>query len=280
MTTLRARGDILTRNRLGQPALWTHGISGDLPIVLVKVVEADDLALVRQVLQAQEYWRVKALAADVVVLNEHATDYLDEVHAGAVGAAGRRGVEHLARSARRHLPAACRRARGRRARADRIGGGGGPLGRPRRAVRAARPAGGRGGAAPRARVRGPRRPRAARNHRPAAAGHAQRRRRLHRGRTRVRHRARGRRRDAGAVVQHPGESRLRHPGHVIRGVVHLVGEQPREPPHPVRQRPGVRCHRRGDLRARRPDRRHLGRRRPGRRAGDSRTAGWCDTAPA
>ncbi len=84
-TTLRARGDILTRNRLGQPGLWTHGISGDLPIVLVKVVEADDLALVRQVLQAQEYWRVKALAADVVILNEHATDYLDEVHQALSG---------------------------------------------------------------------------------------------------------------------------------------------------------------------------------------------------
>ena len=34
-------------------------------------VEADDLPLVRQVLQAQEYWRLKGLRADVVVLNEH-----------------------------------------------------------------------------------------------------------------------------------------------------------------------------------------------------------------
>ena len=44
---------------------------GDLPILLVRVVEEDDLPLVRQVLQAQEYWRLKGLSADVVILNEH-----------------------------------------------------------------------------------------------------------------------------------------------------------------------------------------------------------------
>ena len=55
----------------GQAGLWPHGISGDLPILLVRVVEEDDLPLVRQVLQAQEYWRLKGLSADVVILNEH-----------------------------------------------------------------------------------------------------------------------------------------------------------------------------------------------------------------
>ena len=43
----------------------------------------DDLALVRQVLQAQEYWRLKGLSADVVILNEHPVSYLDEVHGAA-----------------------------------------------------------------------------------------------------------------------------------------------------------------------------------------------------
>jgi cyclic beta-1,2-glucan synthetase len=41
----------------------------------------DGLGLVRQVLQAQEYWRLKGLSADVVILNEHPVSYLDEVHA-------------------------------------------------------------------------------------------------------------------------------------------------------------------------------------------------------
>jgi cyclic beta-1,2-glucan synthetase len=68
-------------NELGQAGLWPHGISGDLPILLVRVVSDDDLPLVRQVLQAQEYWRLKGLSADVVILNEHPVSYLDEMHA-------------------------------------------------------------------------------------------------------------------------------------------------------------------------------------------------------
>ena len=71
----------LRSNELGQAGLWPHGISGDLPILLVRVVGDDDVALVRQVLQAQEYWRLKGLSADVVILNEDPSSYLDEIHA-------------------------------------------------------------------------------------------------------------------------------------------------------------------------------------------------------
>jgi cyclic beta-1,2-glucan synthetase len=69
----------LAANTFGQQNLWGHGISGDLPIVLVRVADATALALVRQLLDAQVYWRVKGLRADVVILNEHAADYLDEM---------------------------------------------------------------------------------------------------------------------------------------------------------------------------------------------------------
>ncbi|HET9327890.1 MAG TPA: glucoamylase family protein [Candidatus Eisenbacteria bacterium] len=78
--TLRAEPDYLARNRLGQSGLWPHGISGDLPILAVRVVEENDIPLVRQVLRAQEYWRLKGLSADVVLLNEHPVSYLDEMH--------------------------------------------------------------------------------------------------------------------------------------------------------------------------------------------------------
>jgi cyclic beta-1,2-glucan synthetase len=78
--SLRADAEILARNALGQPGLWAHGISGDLPILLLRVVNEDDIPLVRQVLQAQEYWRLKGLSADVVILNEHPVSYLDEMH--------------------------------------------------------------------------------------------------------------------------------------------------------------------------------------------------------
>jgi cyclic beta-1,2-glucan synthetase len=77
--SLRASADTLAANELGQAGLWPHGISGDLPILLVRVVRNDGIALVRQILQAQEYWRLKGLSADVVVLNEHPISYLDEM---------------------------------------------------------------------------------------------------------------------------------------------------------------------------------------------------------
>ena len=78
--SLRAGPEVLERNVLGQPGLWAHGISGDLPILLVRVVKGGDIPLVRQVLQAQEYWRLKGLSADVVILNEHPVSYLDDIH--------------------------------------------------------------------------------------------------------------------------------------------------------------------------------------------------------
>ena len=70
--------DDLSRNTLGQPSLWAYGISGDLPIALVHITDAEALPVVRQLLLAQEYWRLKGLAADVVILNEHPVEYLDE----------------------------------------------------------------------------------------------------------------------------------------------------------------------------------------------------------
>ena len=78
--SLRAGPEILARNVLGQQGLWGQGISGDLPILLVRVVSADDMPLVLQLLQAQEYWRIKGLSADLVILNEHPVSYLDEMH--------------------------------------------------------------------------------------------------------------------------------------------------------------------------------------------------------
>jgi len=78
--SLAADPATLARNVLGQSGLWNHGISGDLPILLVRVLEQADLALVRQVLRAQDYWRFKGLLADVVIVNEHPIGYRNEIH--------------------------------------------------------------------------------------------------------------------------------------------------------------------------------------------------------
>jgi cellobiose phosphorylase len=78
--SLRAGSQVLERNTLGQSGLWKYGLSGDLPILLVRVLEEDDLPLVREVLKAQEFWRLKGLSADLVILNEHPIDYREEMH--------------------------------------------------------------------------------------------------------------------------------------------------------------------------------------------------------
>jgi len=76
--SLRALADVLAANELGQSSLWAHGISGDLPILLVRVCD-EELGIVRQALEAQEYWRLKGLRADIVIINEHPASYMDEV---------------------------------------------------------------------------------------------------------------------------------------------------------------------------------------------------------
>ena len=103
----------LAANRYGQQNLWGQDISGDLPIVLVRVGAPASLPLVRQLLNAQEYWRVKGLRADLVILNEQKTDYLDEMQHLLTAAGAGVAVGRLVRQAGRHVPAA-RRGHGRR----------------------------------------------------------------------------------------------------------------------------------------------------------------------
>ena len=66
----RAPASMLSRNRKGQSGLWSYGISGDLPIVLVRIRDRERLSLVHQVVQAHSYWRMKGLAVDLVIWNE------------------------------------------------------------------------------------------------------------------------------------------------------------------------------------------------------------------
>lgn len=81
----RAAPSIIERNQLGQSGLWRFGISGDLPIVLVRIGDVSRIDLVRQTLQAHAYWRIKGLAADLVILNEDFSGYRAALHDEIVG---------------------------------------------------------------------------------------------------------------------------------------------------------------------------------------------------
>ncbi|MCX8521652.1 MAG: cyclic beta 1-2 glucan synthetase, partial [Rhodoferax sp.] len=71
----RAASAVLARNRRGQSGLWGYGISGDLPMVLLQISSLDNIELVRQLVQAHAYWRLKGLAVDLVIWNEDHAGY-------------------------------------------------------------------------------------------------------------------------------------------------------------------------------------------------------------
>jgi cyclic beta-1,2-glucan synthetase len=73
--SLRADAGTLIRNRRSQSGLWGYAISGDLPIVLLQVGELANIDLVRQLVQAHAYWRLKGLAVDMVIWNEDRAGY-------------------------------------------------------------------------------------------------------------------------------------------------------------------------------------------------------------
>jgi len=75
----RAMPETLLRGADAQSALWPHAISGDLPIVLLHIDEMEDMAQVRQLLRAHEYWRMKRLGVDLVIVNERSTSYVQDL---------------------------------------------------------------------------------------------------------------------------------------------------------------------------------------------------------
>lgn len=72
---LRADPGIIARNNRGQSGLWGYAISGDIPIVLVQIENAANIELVKQLIQAHAYWRMKGLAVDLVIWNEDHGNY-------------------------------------------------------------------------------------------------------------------------------------------------------------------------------------------------------------
>ncbi|HEY6036409.1 MAG TPA: glucoamylase family protein, partial [Kofleriaceae bacterium] len=78
--TLRAPKRVIAANRLGQAGLWPYSISGDLPIVIVRITATENLELVRQLVRAHMYWRLKGLAVDLVIWNEDPSGYRQNLH--------------------------------------------------------------------------------------------------------------------------------------------------------------------------------------------------------
>jgi len=84
-SSLRADPKIIMKNRRGQSGLWGYAISGDLPIVLLRIGDHANIKLVRQLQQAHAYWSLKGLAVDLVIWNEDSAIYRQELHDQIVG---------------------------------------------------------------------------------------------------------------------------------------------------------------------------------------------------
>ena len=77
--SMRPPSKILKQNSLSVSGLWTHQISGDYPILVVHIDNADDQAVIKQLLRAYEYWQMKRLDVDLVIINEKATSYIQDL---------------------------------------------------------------------------------------------------------------------------------------------------------------------------------------------------------
>lgn len=77
---LRAPSKVILKNRRGQSGLWGYAISGDLPIVLLRIKSPDHIELARQLIQAHAYWRLKGLSVDLVIWNEDNAGYRQLLH--------------------------------------------------------------------------------------------------------------------------------------------------------------------------------------------------------
>ncbi len=76
----RAPAERLRRNVQTQSKLWAHGVSGDLPLAAVWVADSQGLPLVRELLVAHTYWRLRGFKADLVILNREPASYEQPLH--------------------------------------------------------------------------------------------------------------------------------------------------------------------------------------------------------
>jgi cyclic beta-1,2-glucan synthetase len=78
--SLRPTPHVLALNTKAQSSLWAYGISGDLPIMVVRINKAADLRTIRKLVRGHEYLHFKGLRIDLVILNDTPTSYLQVLH--------------------------------------------------------------------------------------------------------------------------------------------------------------------------------------------------------
>jgi cyclic beta-1,2-glucan synthetase len=93
--SLRPSPYVLGLNTQAQSNLWPYGISGDLPIVLVRINKEDDVGMARQIVRAHEYLHLKGLRFDLVILNDHPASYAQSLQDGLQALVRTTGLQGL-----------------------------------------------------------------------------------------------------------------------------------------------------------------------------------------
>lgn len=76
----RKWSDMIIKNKRGQSGLWKFGISGDMPVILVILKSKEEISIVSRVLKAHEFWRLKGLYVDIVIVIEDESNYSQPLH--------------------------------------------------------------------------------------------------------------------------------------------------------------------------------------------------------
>ncbi len=76
----RASATALASNTRSQPGLWAFGISGDYPIIVLRIGDEQDLGLVRDLMRAHTFWRNRGIKTTLVILNQRDTGYTQQLY--------------------------------------------------------------------------------------------------------------------------------------------------------------------------------------------------------
>ncbi|MGN6550992.1 MAG: GH36-type glycosyl hydrolase domain-containing protein [Pararhizobium sp.] len=100
---LRPDRDTVRAGLAEQLALWPLAISGDYPIFTLRVNDEVDIEIAAQALLAQEYLRARGLLADLVILNEKASSYAQDLQSRLEAMCENARLRGQAMGPRRHI---------------------------------------------------------------------------------------------------------------------------------------------------------------------------------
>ncbi len=76
---MRRPAEAIASGLSAQSALWPLSISGDFPIFAVRIGDQADLEIIANALRMQEYLRARGLLIDLVIINEQASSYVQDL---------------------------------------------------------------------------------------------------------------------------------------------------------------------------------------------------------